>query len=329
MTQAPLFDRRLPLPILNGEIDVTIQRGRYVPAGTDPFRFIGPTLVSFSGGRTSAYMLRRILEAHEDRLPAEVHVAFFNTGRERPETLDFVHDVETRWDVPVTWLEYDRKRDGDGWRHTYRVVDYRTADRTGKPFAALIRSRSYLPNKVARFCTQELKVRIGKKWMLAQGYQHWTAVVGIRADEPKRLGRTDVAERWERIHPLADAGVTLAEVMGYWKQSRGGADLTDWLAMAPESRPGWDLALTPDEGNCDLCFLKGTRKLERLIADRPDLADWWIRQEDAVSKGALGVTAVARFNTRHTYENLLARATGKGPLIELMEEAVEDCHCTD
>ena len=56
----------------------------------DPFLCDGPTVVSFSGGRTSGLMLRRVLDAHGGTLPEDVHVVFTNTGKERPETLAFV-----------------------------------------------------------------------------------------------------------------------------------------------------------------------------------------------------------------------------------------------
>lgn len=46
-----------------------------------------PAVISFSGGRTSAYMLRRCLDAG---VPDDCYVIFSNTGRELPETLDFV-----------------------------------------------------------------------------------------------------------------------------------------------------------------------------------------------------------------------------------------------
>lgn len=50
---------------------------------SEPFFVTGPALISFSGGRTSAYMLWRILEAHDGTLPDDVHVTFANTGKER------------------------------------------------------------------------------------------------------------------------------------------------------------------------------------------------------------------------------------------------------
>jgi len=51
---------------------------------TSPYFCHGPTLVSFSGGRTSAYMLFQVLWAHGGVLPDYVIVAFANTGRELP-----------------------------------------------------------------------------------------------------------------------------------------------------------------------------------------------------------------------------------------------------
>lgn len=79
-----------------------------------PYQIAGPALISFSGGRTSGYMLRKILEAHGGRLPADVVVGFANTGKERRETLDFVRDCGEHWDVPVVWLEW---RDGEAMPH--------------------------------------------------------------------------------------------------------------------------------------------------------------------------------------------------------------------
>lgn len=61
---------------------------------SDPFRITGPAIISVSGGRTSAYMLWRILQAHGGTLPSDVHAAFANTGREMPATLDFVQDMQ-------------------------------------------------------------------------------------------------------------------------------------------------------------------------------------------------------------------------------------------
>lgn len=170
-----------------------------------PFRIEGPAVISFSGGRTSAYLLRRVLD---EGIRPDVHVLFENTGKEREETLRFVHEVGVRWGVPIRWLEYRRKwlpryrsaeraraaaaaRDAVGVAGVERPqgerepgwaeVDFATASRSGEPFDNLIQLMG-LPNQTTRLCTSELKIRVAKKWMMAQGYDHWTNVVGIRAD---------------------------------------------------------------------------------------------------------------------------------------------------
>lgn len=219
-----------------------------------PFVVNGPAVVSFSGGRTSGLMLRRMLN---EGLRPDVHVLFANTGKEREETLQFVHECETRWNAKVTWLEWDAAS-------KVREVTFETASRDGRPFAELIAKRRVPPNPVARYCTQELKIRVMRDWMLSKGYQEWTMVVGLRADEPRRVSRmraSEGKERWDVAMPLADAGVTNRDVVAFW-----------------QAQP-FDLRLQPWEGNCDLCFLKSTSKRERIIEDHPQLAGWWIEQE--------------------------------------------------
>jgi ABC-type nitrate/sulfonate/bicarbonate transport system substrate-binding protein len=105
------------------------------------YRIDSPTVLCLSGGRTSAYMLRQVLDANGG-LPDCARVVFCNTGKEHHATLDFVRDMGDNWGVAVTWLEYTS--DGEG----FRVVSHETACRDGGPYEALIRARRYLPNSV-------------------------------------------------------------------------------------------------------------------------------------------------------------------------------------
>jgi 3'-phosphoadenosine 5'-phosphosulfate sulfotransferase (PAPS reductase)/FAD synthetase len=83
-----------------------------------------PTCISFSGGRTSAYMLWRVLQANNG-LPDDAIVCFANTGKEEESTLEFVRDCEKNWDVRIHWLEY---RDSE---QKFEVVRFDNASRGG------------------------------------------------------------------------------------------------------------------------------------------------------------------------------------------------------
>ncbi len=262
----------------------------------NPFQIDGPAVISFSGGRTSGFMLRHILDAG---LRPDVHVLFANTGKERPETLAFVHEIETQWNVPIHWLEYRRNEDGAAY---VEEVTYHTASRDGEPFDALLSHRG-LPNPVFRFCTQELKIRPMRDWMRGRGYEHWTNVVGIRADEPRRVAKMREAdrtrrERWSIALPLADAHLAESHVMMFW-----GTQL-------------FDLKLKPYEGNCDLCFLKAPKKRQQILRDRPDLGVWWMAHE----------TRTGSFFRKDvpSYAELL----DQGDLLASLGE-IEECFCHD
>jgi 3'-phosphoadenosine 5'-phosphosulfate sulfotransferase (PAPS reductase)/FAD synthetase len=67
----------------------------------NPYLITEPTCISFSGGRTSAYMLWKVLQAHGGKLPDEAIVLFANTGKEDEATLQFVKDCEVNWNVKI------------------------------------------------------------------------------------------------------------------------------------------------------------------------------------------------------------------------------------
>jgi 3'-phosphoadenosine 5'-phosphosulfate sulfotransferase (PAPS reductase)/FAD synthetase len=229
----------------------------------DPFFITGPAVVSFSGGRTSAYMLWRILQAHGGALPPDVVVCFANTGREMPATLDFVRDCASAWNVTVRWLEYSRSASGP----IVIEVNHNSTSRNGEPFEAMLRSKSMLPNPVSRFCTIELKIRTQKRFLQSLGWTHWLSLVGLRADEPKRVARAldrerTKKDRWHNACPLAEAGITEEQVFEFWREQP------------------FDLRLKgPWEGNCDGCFLKNRAAISRMIKDHPLRMAWWPQME--------------------------------------------------
>jgi 3'-phosphoadenosine 5'-phosphosulfate sulfotransferase (PAPS reductase)/FAD synthetase len=247
----------------------------------NPYLITGPALISFSGGRTSAFMLHKILEAHGGTLPDDVVVVFANTGKEREETLRFIHECGSRWGVRIRWLEYlSRSGPLEG---RFEEVGFNSASRNGEPFARLIADKSFTPNSMMRFCTEELKVNTLRAFVLTMlGWAAWTNVVGLRYDEGlrvmKALARNDAGKSpWKSAMPLSKAKVTKADVMAFWAEQP------------------FDLGLKPVEGNCDLCFLKGRNTIASLIRRDPSAADWWIEQE-RVGGGS--------FKGRYTYAQI-------------------------
>ena len=262
----------------------------------NPYRVEPPFYVSFSGGRTSGYLLRCVLDAWCGSLPAGGHVLFANTGREHAATYEFVERIGREW-CPITWIEW-----ADGG---YRTATPETSDRTGAPFASLIAKRKYLPNPVARFCTADLKVKPMNRFM-SERYEDFTTIIGLRSDEPERVSRLRADPTRDIAMPLADAGVTRDQVVDWWR-----------------SNP-LDLSLPNDDpafGNCDLCFLKGRSRIERVIAHDPSLADWWVRQEQSIG---------SRFrNDRPTYAQMLVQVTVQGRLFGDQDDHAIPCDCTE
>lgn len=272
----------------------------------DPFLCDGPTNIAFSGGRTSGLMLRRTLDAHGGTLPADCRAIFLNTGREREETLEFVRDCGEQWGVDIVWVE---RRRVPGEPATAVRVTFDTASRNGEPFDALIDERSYLPNPVTRFCTEELKIKTTKRYLMTLGYEHWTSCVGLRFDEPKRVARIHASKRERETvaTPLYDARITVADVAAFWK-----------------AQP-FDLRLQSYEGNCDLCFLKGFAKRVRIIEERPELAAWWVGAERRI-----GATFRAH---EPSYQRVLdwTKNQRRLPMFDDVTADIEsvDCGCTD
>lgn len=279
----------------------------------DPFKLTGPTCLSFSGGRTSAYMLWLVLLANtREDIKRWLVVCFANTGKEDEATLRFVDRCSREWGVLVHWIEYA----DDG----YRVVDLSTASRNGEPFEALIRKRQFLPNPVTRFCTQELKIRPIARHLAALGFEGTKSelenmsMMGMRADEPRRAAK--VADK-TRI-PLYLAGITVKDVARFW-----GAHPFD---LELPSYGGRTL-----HGNCDLCFLKPASQIASLIAEQPSRAIWWARMEQVASTDfAEKVKGDGwRFRMdRPGYQQMQDFALNQRDMFDPEEEAIA-CFCGD
>ena len=220
----------------------------------------GNVVVSFSGGRTSGFMLHEILKAN-DGLPERCKVVFANTGREMPETLEFVQECSDRWGIPITWVEYDSLSNIG-----FAKVNFKTASRNGEPFDQMINDDKRLPDAVRRFCTRKLKIRPATRYLQSLGWKKWGNAVGIRADEANRVKPAPVKyiTQW---FPLVSASVRKHDVNKFW--------------INQKNSQGFDLNLSTTS-NCDGCFLKSEANRAAMFKSHPDRMQWWIDAEERI-----------------------------------------------
>lgn len=287
----------------------------------NPYYIDEPCVISFSGGRTSGYMLYRILDVFDGDLPDDKRVVFANTGKEIPETLDFVKRCADEWGVEIVWVERRAIRNTEEkpkYLYETKQVNYLTASRDGGPFRDLVLARRYAPNPVARFCTQDMKIRAIVEYMKSEGFETpILGAIGIRADEESRAVKMNgkIESGQERYLPLYLDGVTRKDVFDFWRSHKFDLELpnnngvTDW-------------------GNCDLCFLKGLNKKLSIIRERPDLADWWIELElELELSEAVGKGAYFRAD-QPSYKDMKRMALETDDMFSGMDESIP-CFCGD
>jgi len=287
---------------------------------SNPFKIDSPTCISFSGGRTSAYMLWRVLEAHQMSLPPEAVVCFANTGKEDEATLRFVQDCSEQWNVPITWLEW---RDSD---LGYEVVNFETASRNGEPFRDMCIKRKALPNGFMRFCTGELKVDVLHKYLKDQNIgtvaDPCDQMIGIRSDEQRRVSKMrgssgeSRGKKWigDFLTPLADAGVVASHIGDFW-----GAQPFNLNTPMVNGRSF--------HSNCDLCFHKPVAQLLSLIQEKPSRAIWWVEMERMAKENFK--PSVIHFSRDHpTYEQMAGYGEKQRDMFSADEEAIA-CFCGD
>lgn len=227
--------------------------------------------VSFSGGRTSAFLCR-FVQVH----PAFAHFdkvfTFANTSKELPQTIDFIKKCDKAFGLNLVKLEAVISQE-KGVGTQYKIVNYADLKMDGSIFEAHIK-KSGIPTFMASSCTRELKVVPMEKYIKSLGYKYVTTAVGIRADEAHRA--TKNLRDSGVIFPLIDTiSVDHDFINSYW------------------SRQPFTLELKSHEGNCDFCFKKSLRKRLTLLNENPSISDWWEEMERKYSN-----TVIDKFDIR-------------------------------
>lgn len=208
--------------------------------------------VSFSGGRTSAFMTKWIWDTAPD--DADVRVLFANTGQEDERTLEFVHEFSKRFKIPVIWLEAVVSME-PGVGPVHKRVTFKTASRDGRPYEESVKKYG-LFSPARPMCTKSMKLDPMRSYLRSIGWKKGTyrTAIGIRADEIDRVN----PKYKERMlwYPLATLGIKKPDIIAWWKEQ------------------DFDLQIEEHEGNCLWCFKKSIRKHLTLIRQRPEVYDF-------------------------------------------------------
>lgn len=217
-------------------------------------------LISFSGGRTSAYMLWWLMNEWTDRDNWEIKVVFANTGKEHPNTLYFIDECEIRWGIEIIWVEAVHSNEGKGWSVSHKVVNSWTASIHGQPFEDMI-SKLGIPSTNAPFCSDQLKRKAIESYLKSIGWKDYYKAIGIRVDEIDRVNPNWITK--QIIYPLINQNPTNKKmVFDWWKEHL------------------FDLEIPADLGNCDACWKKDIKRLTRIAKKHPKTFDWWQEMTD-------------------------------------------------
>lgn len=252
-------------------------------------------VVSFSGGRTSAYLVH-LMEAQR-KAGASVHFIFMDTGCEHPLTYRFIREVVKFWNVPLTVLQVDINPElglPNGYTE-WEPKDIQTRMPVLKPFMDMVKKYG-TPYIGGAFCTDRLKLTPFTKYCDDHfGRGNYITWLGIRADEPRRL--------------KPKSGVRyLAELSDFDK-----SDVIRWWHKQP-----FDLQTPEHLGNCVFCIKKSTQKLGLACKDEPGLMRVFnelvtgkhVRDghrktnKDVMYRGHLSLDGIARMYADSDYRNL-------------------------
>lgn len=228
-------------------------------------------VVSFSGGRTSAYLVH-LMEQKRKELGIQVDYIFCDTGAEHPRTYDFVRQVADHFSINLTCLraEFSMER-GVGAKPLQIGLDEIGSDL--KPFSDMCEKYG-APAVHAPFCTDRMKLQPFNKYCDARyGKRNYVRWLGIRIDEPNRLKLFDDGQiDMFGMEPPKEAPYVryLAHISEFEKD-----DILSWWAGQP-----FDLQIEEHLGNCVFCIKKGLNKIALAAKDEPEMAAEFIKMVD-------------------------------------------------
>ncbi len=145
-------------------------------------------ILSLSGGKDSTALAIYL----RDRIP-ELEYVFCDTGKELPETYEYIDRLEVYLGRKVIRLNSDR--DFDHYLQIYNNV---------------------LPDARTRWCTRKLKIEPFERYV---GDDPCYNYIGIRADEPQRKGYISTKPNIIARYPFVEDGITKEDVLRILQES--------------------------------------------------------------------------------------------------------------
>jgi 3'-phosphoadenosine 5'-phosphosulfate sulfotransferase (PAPS reductase)/FAD synthetase len=232
-------------------------------------------VLGLSGGKDSSALALYVKETRPD---LDVEYFFTDTGYELPETNEFIDQLEEKL----------------GYIHRLNARSLNNIEGRGElEFKSLLKKhQNYLPSQRDRWCTVQMKLKPFEHWVdgfIAEGYSVKN-YVGIRADEPARVGFMTIEKPIESIMPFREDGIVKSDIENILQ--RNGLELPAYYSW--RSRSG-----------CSFCFFQKKIEWVRLQEKHPDLFE----QAKAFEKGENNNVTGERFYWM-----------GKGEPLETLED---------
>ena len=203
-------------------------------------------VVSFSGGRTSAYLCHLMIEKFGRE---NVDFIYMDTGAEHPKTYEFIRKVDEYFGLNLVCLRTVFS-DELGTANSYEIISVNDINQDLAPWVNMLKKYGTPYNPGGAFCTDRMKlVPFTKYCNDTYGRGNYETWLGIRADEPKR------------IKPKAGYDY-MATISDFEKE-----DVLKWWSSMP-----FNLEIEEHLGNCVFCIKKGVNKIALAARDESEQA---------------------------------------------------------
>jgi hypothetical protein len=165
--------------------------------------------------------------------------------------------TDTEWEFDELYEHLERFEHFSG-----RVITRLCSPKGGLP--NIIEEQQFFPNFHTRFCTRESKI-LPMNFFLKK-HLPATLCIGLRSDEPLRIGNLTSMDGLTIRYPLREAGMTRADCVA----------LCDKYGLLPRY-PIYML-----RGGCKGCFFKSKKEIRALVTLRHDIADELQSLEESV-----------------------------------------------